>query len=155
MTDTSLLRPIKGHLLYLTAAIVCAVSALALTIATVYYAFVAHVQELTVTLIGWVVLLWIITLPLAWEPGRFVAFLDESRLSLPTLFPRRNPRFVTARDIDHYEEIGRAADVTQPKVLVLVTKAGKRLRYSNARTPGCIPRLVSLMQQWGIPEKSK
>lgn len=153
MSEVEVLRPEKGHYLLLVAAFGSLLAVLGITASTLYDALVADAKTLGIEQVGWLVLLWTIVLPLQVLPGRYVAFRGDSEVSKPSLFPRQNPRFILGQDFASYTRTTRPRDGEKVNIVVLRTKAGKRVRFSDGKTPGCTMRVLTLMQRWQVPEE--
>lgn len=152
MSAYEVLRPVKGHSLYVVAAFVCIGGAAALTAWAGYTLLVGPPGAVSPTQVAWVGLLWIVVVPLVAEPGRYVTIDDGGRLSVPTMFRRRHPKFLAPADVGNFAKVGKRGDSSRVVGVVIRTKDGKHVRYSDARTPGCSERITGLMTAWKIRE---
>jgi hypothetical protein len=152
MTGIEILRPMKGHALLLVAAATCLAAAAALSVWATYSVLTPGALAVSPTQVAWIGLLWVVVIPLAAEPGRYVAFDDGTGLSMPALFRRRKPRFITSAEVGRFAKFAKAGNPTQMRKVVIETRDGRRIRYSEARTPGCAARVLDLMRKWGVLE---
>jgi len=90
---------------------------------------------------------------LPFRPGRYVIIDFERGISRPTWFRRTKVEMIPWREIQSFERIHSLSDRQKVVGLLLRTRAGRVVRYTDRRTPGCVGPILGVLQGHGIREQ--
>lgn len=147
MDNREILPARKGHVAEVSffAFMVAGFGAL---LAYVIYDFIALGGDESRRLLVVIVVLFPLVVISAFRPGRYVVVDIERRIiSRPTWSKRISPTMIPVEKVQSYMRIRSVSDKKAIVGLIIHTRDGEKIRYSEKSTPGCVSRIVSLLER--------
>ena len=100
------------------------------------------------------VLIWPMLLALRTRPGRYAVIdMPRNEISAPSMFRRSRWRMVPASSVTSYTSIRSIAERRRIIGLILETESGRRYKYYDRKTPGCVDQILSFLLRNRVQER--
>ena len=151
MSEVEVLYPLKGHYLALGLLVLFLFTFVAGSTYIAYDLVSQHGQDAPSVFAGIIIVLLVIV-PVYSRTGRYVLIDKREGISRPMLVRLAKPRLMPLEKIQWYTKIYSVLD-REKIVGVSIQVYGKKINYSDRKTPGCSEKILRLLAENHVPEE--
>lgn len=153
MSNAEVLSPQKGHYVDLGAFVLFLFIFVVLSAYMAYDVVFQNGDEARIIFGAFVVII-IPLVILYFKPGRYVVIDPEKGISRPTRIRRSVPNLIPLSDIRSYSKVFSLGAHEEVIGVTIYTKKGRKVYYSDRRTPGCVTKILELLHERHIGEEA-